>query len=265
MTSRRRRPRSTRSTSSRRRARASLTSHGLVAVVALAAWLLHTTGVTDADADASADGAPSSTTAPTITADTDERPCRRRDRRARSGDRPPPARRPAREGQGPRHRLRPRGPLRHRLARRRPQRLRHPERRARPRPHRRRTAGPVQGPARHSRLPVHRRARGLRAGQPDVDPRADRPRRRLENAWRTGAQQLSQEQREALANDPANLFAVDGHSNAQKRSGDAATWLPADTAFRCTYVEHQVTVKTAYRLWVAPAERDAMARVLDRC
>ena len=87
----------------------------------------------------------------------------------------------------------------------------------------------------------------------------------LENAWRTGAQQLSQSEREALANDPVNLFAVDGHSNAQKRSGDAATWLPADTAFRCTYVEHQVTVKTTYRLWVAPAELDAMARVLDRC
>ena len=87
----------------------------------------------------------------------------------------------------------------------------------------------------------------------------------LENAWRTGAQQLSQSEREALANDPVNLFAVDGHSNAQKRSGDAATWLPADTAFRCTYVEHQVTVKSTYRLWVAPAERDAMARVLDRC
>lgn len=87
----------------------------------------------------------------------------------------------------------------------------------------------------------------------------------LENAWRTGAQQLSQAEREALANDPANLFAVDGHSNAQKRSGDAATWLPAATAFRCTYVEHQVAVKTTYRLWVAPAERDAMQRVLARC
>ncbi|WIA98016.1 HNH endonuclease family protein [Curtobacterium sp. MCBA15_004] len=87
----------------------------------------------------------------------------------------------------------------------------------------------------------------------------------LENAWRTGAQQLSLQEREALANDPANLFAVDGHSNAQKRSGDAATWLPAATGFRCTYVEHQVAVKTTYRLWVTPAERDAMARVLDRC
>ncbi len=80
----------------------------------------------------------------------------------------------------------------------------------------------------------------------------------LENAWRTGAQQLSQTSREALANDPTNLFAVDQHSNAQKRSGDAATWLPAAKGFRCTYVGHQVTVKAKYRLWVTPAERDAM-------
>lgn len=87
----------------------------------------------------------------------------------------------------------------------------------------------------------------------------------LENAWRTGAQQLTQTQREALANDPDNLFAVDGHSNSQKRSGDAATWLPAAKSFRCTYVEHQVTVKARYGLWVVPAERDAITRVLRSC
>ncbi|WIB61464.1 HNH endonuclease family protein [Curtobacterium sp. MCLR17_007] len=87
----------------------------------------------------------------------------------------------------------------------------------------------------------------------------------LENAWTTGAQQLDAAERVALANDPDNLFAVDQHANAQKRSGDAATWLPADTAFRCTYVEHQIAVKTTYRLWVVPAEHDAMVRVLDRC
>ncbi|MBT2500954.1 HNH endonuclease family protein [Curtobacterium sp. ISL-83] len=87
----------------------------------------------------------------------------------------------------------------------------------------------------------------------------------LENAWVTGAQQLTVTQREALANDPENLFAVDGRSNSQKGSGDAATWLPANTAFRCTYVEHQVAVKAKYHLWVAPAERDAMERVLSRC
>ena len=87
----------------------------------------------------------------------------------------------------------------------------------------------------------------------------------LENAWRTGAQRLTETERQALANDPVNLFAVDGRTNSQKGSGDAATWLPANKAFRCTYIEHQVTVKTKYHLWVAPAERNAMERVLDAC
>jgi hypothetical protein len=87
----------------------------------------------------------------------------------------------------------------------------------------------------------------------------------LADAWRTGAQQLSQEKRVALANDPANLFAVDGRSNSQKSDGDTATWLPASKGFRCTYVGHQVSVKAAYGLWVTPAEHDAMARVLSTC
>lgn len=87
----------------------------------------------------------------------------------------------------------------------------------------------------------------------------------LEDVWRTGGQQLNEDQRETIANDPLNLFAVDQHSNEQKRSGNAATWLPANKAFRCEYVTHQVEVKTKYHLWVVPAERDAIARVLDAC
>jgi hypothetical protein len=87
----------------------------------------------------------------------------------------------------------------------------------------------------------------------------------LANAWQTGAQKLSQEQRVALANDPINLFAVDGRSNSQKGAGDTATWLPSAKAFRCTYVAHQVSVKAAYGLWVTPAERDAMQRILGGC
>jgi len=87
----------------------------------------------------------------------------------------------------------------------------------------------------------------------------------LSNAWQTGAQQLTREQRVSLANDPLNLLAADGRANAQKGDGDAATWLPAAKAFRCTYVARQISVKVTYRLWVAPAERDAMARVLSSC
>ena len=58
----------------------------------------------------------------------------------------------------------------------------------------------------------------------------------LQNAWRTGAQQLSQEDRVALANDPLNLLAVDGPTNSAKGAGDAATWLPPAKGIRCEYV-----------------------------
>lgn len=87
----------------------------------------------------------------------------------------------------------------------------------------------------------------------------------LSNAWQTGAQQLTQAQRISLANDPINLLAVDGRSNSQKGDGDAATWLPANKAFRCTYIARQVSVKATYGLWVAQAEHDAMLRVLSDC
>ena len=87
----------------------------------------------------------------------------------------------------------------------------------------------------------------------------------LSNAWQTGAQQLTQAERISLANDPLNLMAVDGRSNAQKSDGDTATWLPANKANRCGYVARQVSVKATYGLWIAQAEHDAMARVLGDC
>jgi hypothetical protein len=87
----------------------------------------------------------------------------------------------------------------------------------------------------------------------------------LSNAWQTGAQQLTQAQRVSLANDPINLLAVDGRSNAQKCDGDTATWLPSNKAIRCSYVARQVSVKATYGLWVTQAEHDAMTRVLGSC
>ncbi|WP_237559697.1 GmrSD restriction endonuclease domain-containing protein [Corynebacterium neomassiliense] len=87
----------------------------------------------------------------------------------------------------------------------------------------------------------------------------------LSDAWQKGAQQLTPERREQFANDPANLLAVDGPANQQKSDGDAATWLPANKAFRCTYVSKQIGVKATYALWVTPAEKDAMVRVLSAC
>lgn len=87
----------------------------------------------------------------------------------------------------------------------------------------------------------------------------------LSNAWQTGAQQLSAEQRHALANDPLNLIATDGGANQQKGDADAATWLPSNRSFRCQYVARQIAVKKAYSLWLVPPEAVAMKQVLARC
>jgi hypothetical protein len=87
----------------------------------------------------------------------------------------------------------------------------------------------------------------------------------LSDAWQKGAQQLTPEQRATLANDPLELLAVDGSLNEQKGDGDAATWLPPNKAYRCSYVARQIAVKKKYSLWVTRSEYDAMANVLRTC
>jgi hypothetical protein len=87
----------------------------------------------------------------------------------------------------------------------------------------------------------------------------------LGDAWQKGAQALTPQQRQNLANDPVNLIAADGPANQQKSAGDAATWLPKNKNFRCHYVARQISVKASYGLWVTQPEKDAMERVLDSC
>lgn len=87
----------------------------------------------------------------------------------------------------------------------------------------------------------------------------------LSDAWQKGAAGWSAGQRLVFANDPLNLLAVDGPSNASKSDGDTATWLPPDKSYRCRFVARQVAVKAKWELSVTPAERDAMTRVLGKC
>ncbi|WP_432573143.1 GmrSD restriction endonuclease domain-containing protein [Kineococcus sp. SYSU DK005] len=87
----------------------------------------------------------------------------------------------------------------------------------------------------------------------------------LSDAWQKGAQQWEVAKRVAFANDGLELLAVDGPLNGQKGDGDAATWLPPNRAYRCTYVARQVAVKATWGLWVTAAERDAIAGVLNSC
>jgi hypothetical protein len=87
----------------------------------------------------------------------------------------------------------------------------------------------------------------------------------LSDAWQKGAAGWDTLRRRAFANDPLNLLAVDGPTNARKSNGDTATWLPPAKSYRCRFVARQVAVKARWHLSVTPAEHDAMARVLARC
>lgn len=87
----------------------------------------------------------------------------------------------------------------------------------------------------------------------------------LSDAWQKGAQVLGTMDRYAFANDPLNLLAVQGDANQIKGDGDAATWLPASKPYRCAYVARQIAVKTKYKLWVTPAEYQAMENILRDC
>jgi hypothetical protein len=87
----------------------------------------------------------------------------------------------------------------------------------------------------------------------------------LSDAWQKGAQKLSSYERFMIYNDPLNLLAVWGPANSQKSDADAASWLPSNKSFRCSFVARQIAVKVKYQLWVTQAEHNSMARVLATC
>jgi hypothetical protein len=87
----------------------------------------------------------------------------------------------------------------------------------------------------------------------------------LSDAWQKGAQQWSSDKRVDFANHPLELLATDGPTNAAKSDGDTASWLPPDKSYQCTFVARQISIKARYGLWVTPAEKAAMARVLATC
>lgn len=87
----------------------------------------------------------------------------------------------------------------------------------------------------------------------------------LENAWQSGAYKLTQEDREALANDPDNLLAVNGHDNMAKGSKSADQWMPPNSAYACAYASKQVQIKSRYALTVTTSEKQALADALATC
>ncbi|MEU4444027.1 HNH endonuclease family protein [Actinosynnema sp. NPDC050801] len=89
----------------------------------------------------------------------------------------------------------------------------------------------------------------------------------LAEAWRSGADKWTDEQREKFANDLGGLqlIAVTANSNRSKGDQDAAKWKPPVQTYWCTYARAVISVKTLYSLTVDEAERDALGAMLKTC
>jgi len=85
----------------------------------------------------------------------------------------------------------------------------------------------------------------------------------LSMAWTLGANRWTPERREAFANDPENLLAVDGPTNQSK--GDREGWKPPNRGAWCMYATRYVAVARKYELPVTPVDHKALGDMLDRC
>ncbi|WP_240796457.1 HNH endonuclease family protein [Streptomyces sp. RFCAC02] len=89
----------------------------------------------------------------------------------------------------------------------------------------------------------------------------------LANAWRSGADEWTDEERETFANDldHPQLLAVSAASNRSKGDQGPEDWLPPGETFHCDYARAWTAVKDTYGLTVTAAEHDSLTHLLDTC
>src|SRR5690242_4703236 len=87
----------------------------------------------------------------------------------------------------------------------------------------------------------------------------------LAYAWRMGARTWTADKRRNLANDPANLLAVDGSTNESKGDDGPSQWLPPNLAYRCAYAAKFVTVAATYGLAITAADKQTLTQNLQTC
>ncbi|WP_433269468.1 HNH endonuclease family protein [Actinosynnema sp. CS-041913] len=100
------------------------------------------------------------------------------------------------------------------------------------------------------------------AGKLDIDHTVA-----LAEAWRSGANTWTDEQRQKFANDLGGiqLIAVSAASNRSKGDQDPAKWKPPVETYWCTYALNWIDVKTTYNLTIDQAEHDALAAMTTNC
>lgn len=87
----------------------------------------------------------------------------------------------------------------------------------------------------------------------------------LSYAWDMGAFGWTIAERVRFANDPANLLAVQGQANQDKRDSPPGQWMPSNTAFACQYAMQFLAVLRGYALPVDRASSEVLRRAADTC
>ncbi|MBL1090006.1 MULTISPECIES: GmrSD restriction endonuclease domain-containing protein [Streptomyces] len=89
----------------------------------------------------------------------------------------------------------------------------------------------------------------------------------LAEAWRSGADSWSADQRKAFGNDlkdPQLLIASES-SNSSKSDSGPADWKPTNHAFWCTYAKDYTHIKSIWKLTTTDKEKTALSAMLDSC
>ena len=87
----------------------------------------------------------------------------------------------------------------------------------------------------------------------------------LADAYRSGADGWSTDQRALYANDQADLWAVSASSNRSKGDKSPDEWRPPLPGIWCEYAKRWTTIKIRWHLTASTAERDALGQMLDTC
>ncbi len=87
----------------------------------------------------------------------------------------------------------------------------------------------------------------------------------LANAYRSGASEWDEAERERYANDPNNLLSVEDNANQEKGDKGPEAWKPPNRAIWCSYAGHWIGVKSDYALTINPQEKAALRQMLATC
>lgn len=89
----------------------------------------------------------------------------------------------------------------------------------------------------------------------------------LAEAWRSGADTWTADQRKAFGNDlkDPQLVVASESSNSSKSDSGPANWKPTNHAFWCTYAEDYTHVKSFFKLTTTDSEKTALSSMLDTC